>query len=81
MMLEKTRPENVSHGRGAHRQAGVAGIGFLNCIHGQAADGIDAKLVELSLVKKCLLRICDAISGQGIGPPSQWVATGRRGDF
>ena len=42
MMLEKAIPQHIGHWCGAQRQAGVAGVGFLDHIDGQKAQRIDA---------------------------------------
>ena len=43
-------PQGVGHRRQGHRRAGMARIGLLHRIHGQGADGVDAKLVEIDFL-------------------------------
>jgi hypothetical protein len=46
IVLHHPRPQDIA-GRGqAHGGARVAGVGFLHRIHGQGADGVDAKIVN-----------------------------------
>jgi hypothetical protein len=45
IMAQVTRPQSESHGRGAHRQPGMPGIGLLNGIRRKKTNGVDrAKL-------------------------------------
>jgi hypothetical protein len=41
---QESRPQNVTHGGGAHRHSWMARIGVLHGIGGQHADGIDASI-------------------------------------
>jgi hypothetical protein len=45
---QESRPQNVSHGGGAHGHARMAGIGVLHGIGGQNADGVDASIFKFS---------------------------------
>lgn len=38
----------MRHGRGAHRQPGMAAVGLLDSIHCQEADRVDAQRVEVN---------------------------------
>ena len=40
-------PDRVDQGRERHRRAGVAGIGLLDRVHRERADGIDRQLIQL----------------------------------
>jgi hypothetical protein len=51
MVLHKTRPEYVSHGRGAHWQSGMTGVCLLDSVYGKKPDGIDTESIELRLVE------------------------------
>ena len=42
IVLEQAGPQDVRHGRTAHGQARVSAIRFLNRVHGQEANGINA---------------------------------------
>ncbi len=50
VMSQEARPQHIGHSRRAHRQARVARIGLLHPIHGQGAKGVDAKLIQFSLL-------------------------------
>ena len=50
MMFQEFCPEKVSHGRGPHGHSRVAGVSFLDHIHGQHADGVDTKLIYIHAV-------------------------------
>jgi hypothetical protein len=39
-------PQDVRDGREGHRSPGVAGIGPLDRVHREDADGVDAQLIE-----------------------------------
>ncbi len=43
---EVTREERVRDGRGAHGHARMAGVGLLDAVDGQEADGVDAAVLE-----------------------------------
>jgi hypothetical protein len=47
---EKLVPDRVSHRGEGHGRAGVAGIGLLNGVHRQGADGVDGKQIEAGSV-------------------------------
>ena len=48
IVLQELRPQRVSHGGGAHRHAGMAGVGILHGIGGQKADGVDTEVFQAS---------------------------------
>src|SRR5262245_32810271 len=43
-------PEAVDHGRHGHRRSGVTGVGSLDGVHGQCADGVNALELETHLI-------------------------------
>jgi len=45
--------EGVGHRRRAHRHAGVAGVGLLDAVDGQEADGLDTPLLERRVAHDC----------------------------
>ena len=45
---EDPLPELVGHRRDAHRGPRMAGLGLLDGVHAQAADGVDGQLVQLA---------------------------------
>ena len=47
VVAQVARPDHVRHRRGAQRQAGVAGLGLLDGIQRERADGVHAELVDL----------------------------------
>ena len=42
---EEARPEDVGHGRGAHRGTGVTAVGLLDAVDGEGPDGVDGQLL------------------------------------
>ena len=46
IMPKKTGPQHIGHGRRTHRQAGMAAVGFLHCIHREEANRIDAQVIQ-----------------------------------
>ena len=51
IVSEKACPQHIRHGRSTHRQSRVPRIRLLDRIHGEAADGVNTKLVELGLIE------------------------------
>ena len=49
VVAQELGPQHVGHRRGAHRQTGMAGVGFLHAVDGQEANGIDAELIEVGV--------------------------------
>ena len=45
IVAQEARPKHIGHRGGAHRHAGMAGLGSLDRVHGQRADRVDAQLV------------------------------------
>ncbi len=52
-MPQVARPQHVRHRRGAHRQPRMPAVGFLHGVHGEEADGIDGKLIEIIRIQAC----------------------------
>ena len=46
VVTEVLGPEHVSEWRQRHRGAGVAGVCFLNCVHREDPDGVDAQVLQ-----------------------------------
>ena len=46
VVAEEARPEHVGHGRGAHRSAGMPGVGRLNGVHGEGANRVDCLVLQ-----------------------------------
>ncbi len=46
---QKIVPERINDGGEAHGRAGMARIGFLHCIDGKSADGIDTEKIKIRL--------------------------------
>ena len=72
MILQKARPQEVCHGSRSHGQTRMPRVRLLHSIHGQAADRIDAELVELGLIEHlssigCLSLGC-TIAGHEVAP-------------
>ena len=44
---QEVLPHRIGHRRQRHGRAGMAGIGLLHRVHGERANGVDGKLVEL----------------------------------
>lgn len=40
-IVEKTGPEKMSSGGKTKWGTGVAGVGFVNCVHGKGTNGVD----------------------------------------
>ena len=49
IMLEKLRPKSVSHGRSAHRHAGMTGVRVLDSVGREYSDRVDTELFQLSI--------------------------------
>ena len=47
IVSHRPREQHVAERRERHRSSGVTGLGFLNGIHGQRANGVDAKEIEI----------------------------------
>jgi len=52
VVLHELRPQHIRHRRCAHRQAGVAAVGFLNSINRQHPDGVDAEAGDVHLGRR-----------------------------
>ncbi len=48
---EELRPERVGGGSEAHDGAGVSGVGFLDGVHPEGADGVDAEFIDVAFVE------------------------------
>ena len=53
VVAQVTREEGVGDGSGAHRHAGMAGVGLLDAVDGEEADGLDAPLLERGIAHHC----------------------------
>ena len=69
VVAKKSVPQDVGHRRGAHGKPGVAGIGLLDGVHGQATNGVDAKLIKLGGSERHLLPLRDGLTIQWVHPP------------
>ena len=49
-------PHRIGDGRQRHGRAGMAGVGLLHGIHGESANGVDGKLIELLVGHESSLR-------------------------
>ncbi len=49
VVAQMARPDGIGHRGGAHRQAGVAGVGLLHAIGGEKPDGVDGQILKLLL--------------------------------
>ena len=67
IVIQKMLPEGVDDGGEAHRRAGMAGIGLLDGVDGQGANGVDTKLVE----RFCSLTVAPARGGGGTRKDSE----------
>src|SRR6476620_6279240 len=47
IVLEETRPQNVRHRRGAHRQARMAAVCLLHRVYRKETQRIDARVVKI----------------------------------
>ena len=56
VVAQEARPQHVGDRRHAHRHAGVAGVGLLDAVHGQAADDVGAKLIKLVVGRRNRVR-------------------------
>src|SRR5689334_307653 len=74
-VLQETGPEHIGHRGRAHGHARMPRIGFLDPIHSEEANGINAKLVKLSRSK--LGTRCCSLTCQDINPPPTLVQTQR----
>jgi len=48
---EKLRPQHIGHGCRAHRQTGMAAIGFLDSVHRQETNCVDAQMIQLGWIE------------------------------
>ena len=53
VVAQMPREQRVGDARGAHGHAGVAGVGFLDAVDGQEADGVDTTFFEGQLAHGC----------------------------
>ena len=49
VVAQEAGPEDVGHRRRAHGEARMAGVGMLDGVHGQEADGVDRQVIEARL--------------------------------
>lgn len=60
IVIQKILPERIGNWRQAHRRAGVSGVRLLDRIDRKSSDGINTKLVDMTL-------LAHGVSGAGVG--------------
>ncbi len=63
IVVQKILPERIGNWRQAHRRAGVPGVRLLDRIDRKSSNGINTKLVEMTL-------LAQGVSGAGMGVPA-----------